>query len=225
VTDPEKNPALAGDEPRPERPALTRDQFTNDRSYWLATGDPAYHPLGANSPQAIQISHPVDLDDPELFAQIVEYAGAWQAADAEWFGPRWMLALSAKVVELRAALAALGDTVPREQHVGTVDERAAWEYVAHKAERERDEARAERDALANQLTSALAAESLEEAYEELSRNRDELDGVMALHDAEVWERGRTAGASIAMRRMSDEPNAPDPVNPYRAAAAGESDRG
>jgi len=107
-----------------EHPDLTRDQFTNDRSYWLATGDPAYHPLGANSPQAIQISHPVDLDDPVLFAQIVEYAGAWQAEDAEWFGPRWMLALAAKVVETRAT------------------------------ERQREEARRERDELAAAMKRA-----------------------------------------------------------------------
>lgn len=33
--------------------------------------------------------------------------------------------------------------------------------------------------------------------------------------AQGWERGYTAGHSIAMRRMSDEPGAPTPPNPYR----------
>lgn len=42
--------------------------------------------------------------------------------------------------------------------------------------------------------------------------------LVAAHDAEVWERGRVAGGSVAMRRMSDEPGAPDAVNPYRAVA-------
>lgn len=40
----------------------------------------------------------------------------------------------------------------------------------------------------------------------------------ARHDAEVWEQGRRAGGSVAMRRTSDEPSAPDAVNPYHAAA-------
>lgn len=30
----------------------------------------------------------------------------------------------------------------------------------------------------------------------------------------AWAEGYTAGHSVAMRRMSDEPNAPDAVNPY-----------
>jgi len=37
---------------------------------------------------------------------------------------------------------------------------------------------------------------------------------------EAWERGRAAGGSVAMRRMSDEPSAPDPVNPYAASREG-----
>lgn len=41
---------------------------------------------------------------------------------------------------------------------------------------------------------------------------------LAAHDAEVWERGRRAGGSVAMRRMSDEPGAPDAVNPYRTTS-------
>jgi hypothetical protein len=41
--------------------------------------------------------------------------------------------------------------------------------------------------------------------------------LVAARDAEAWERGRVAGASVAMRRMSDEPEAPDAVNPYSAA--------
>jgi hypothetical protein len=42
--------------------------------------------------------------------------------------------------------------------------------------------------------------------------------------AEAWERGRVAGASHIRRQWSDEPNAPEPVNPYRAdrIARGES---
>jgi hypothetical protein len=36
--------------------------------------------------------------------------------------------------------------------------------------------------------------------------------------AEAWERGKVAGESITRRRWSDEPNAPDPANPYRTEA-------
>ena len=32
--------------------------------------------------------------------------------------------------------------------------------------------------------------------------------------AEAWERGRTSGASAVRRQWSDEPDAPEPVNPY-----------
>jgi hypothetical protein len=31
---------------------------------------------------------------------------------------------------------------------------------------------------------------------------------------EAWEKGYVAGRSITMRRMSDEPKAPDYANPY-----------
>lgn len=48
---------------------------------------------------------------------------------------------------------------------------------------------------------------------------DEFDRFLAQHDAEVkaeaWDEGRAAGFSNAMRRMSDEPNAPASPNPYR----------
>ena len=33
--------------------------------------------------------------------------------------------------------------------------------------------------------------------------------------ANAWERGKRAGESIQRRRWSDEPNAPEPTNPYR----------
>ena len=33
--------------------------------------------------------------------------------------------------------------------------------------------------------------------------------------AKAWDQGHRSGASRAMRRMSDEPNVPDAVNPYR----------
>lgn len=36
--------------------------------------------------------------------------------------------------------------------------------------------------------------------------------------AEAWDKGYVAGHSDAMRRMSDEPNAPTSPNPYRIAA-------
>lgn len=39
--------------------------------------------------------------------------------------------------------------------------------------------------------------------------------------AKAWEWGLTAGKSITMRRMSDEPNAPEPVNPYRTGVEDE----
>lgn len=55
------------------------------------------------------------------------------------------------------------------------------------------------------LVAALAAE------------RDRADRAeAALHAA--WSRGQSAGFSVAMRRMSDEPGAPDPVNPYHIQA-------
>ena len=45
------------------------------------------------------------------------------------------------------------------------------------------------------------------------------DEVLAAHDAQVraeaWEEGYTSGHSNAMRRMSDEPDAPTTPNPYR----------
>ena len=37
--------------------------------------------------------------------------------------------------------------------------------------------------------------------------------------AEAWECGLVDGTSITMRRMSDEPNAPEPENPYRTPAS------
>ena len=40
---------------------------------------------------------------------------------------------------------------------------------------------------------------------------DALDAVKA----EAWKRGRISGASVQRRQWSDEPNAPEPVNPYR----------
>ena len=39
--------------------------------------------------------------------------------------------------------------------------------------------------------------------------------------AEGWECGLVDGKSITMRRMSDEPNAPEPENPYRTPASPE----
>ena len=43
--------------------------------------------------------------------------------------------------------------------------------------------------------------------------------------AEAWDEGYRSGHSNAMRRMSDEPNAPTTPNPYRAdvLAAGDGD--
>ena len=42
--------------------------------------------------------------------------------------------------------------------------------------------------------------------------------------AEAWDEGYTAGHSNAMRRMSDEPNAPTSPNPYRFARTTGGDR-
>jgi hypothetical protein len=39
--------------------------------------------------------------------------------------------------------------------------------------------------------------------------------------ADAWDQGYTSGHSNAMRRMSDEPNAPTTPNPYRAALVGQ----
>lgn len=138
------------------------------------------------------------------------------------------------------ALAALGDMVPREQYDDLfrvskhgIEHYAGIEDELVSTERERDEALAERDALAAQRSQmrALVIDALANADDthmgwdaEVSATAllDILDTApavsLALHDAEVWEQGRRAGGSVAMRRMSDEPGAPDPVNPYRAAA-------
>lgn len=43
------------------------------------------------------------------------------------------------------------------------------------------------------------------------------DVLLAIQKA--WDEGYTSGHSNAMRRMSDEPNAPTTPNPYRAALA------
>lgn len=39
--------------------------------------------------------------------------------------------------------------------------------------------------------------------------------------ADVWDEGYTSGHSNAMRRMSDEPDAPTTPNPYRIEASDE----
>jgi hypothetical protein len=41
--------------------------------------------------------------------------------------------------------------------------------------------------------------------------------VAATARADAWDEGYVSGHSNAMRRMSDEPNAPTSPNPYRAA--------
>ena len=43
------------------------------------------------------------------------------------------------------------------------------------------------------------------------------------HDRQVadkaWALGKVAGKSVTMRRMSDEPDAPEPVNPHAPSTA------
>ena len=41
-----------------------------------------------------------------------------------------------------------------------------------------------------------------------------IDRAVALAKFEAWEQGFASGHSNAMRRMSDEPDAPIPTNPY-----------
>lgn len=49
---------------------------------------------------------------------------------------------------------------------------------------------------------------------EIGENESQTSFTLRVIRAEAWERGRRAGFSNAMRRMSDEPNAPEPKNPY-----------
>jgi len=49
------------------------------------------------------------------------------------------------------------------------------------------------------------------------------DTVYEVRAREGGERGLVDGKSITMRRMSDEPNAPEPENPYRTTASPNSD--
>lgn len=90
------------------------------------------------------------------------------------------------------AIAALGDTVPREQYDDLFRTSAAG--IAHYAgiERERDEARAERDALAHVIEHAREWMRTTPATQLDNPRWLELDGILdapalslALHDAEV----------------------------------------
>jgi hypothetical protein len=58
------------------------------------------------------------------------------------------------------------------------------------------------------LTADMAVRDLLAHIDHLTAERD-----AALADA--WDRGYTSGHSNAMRRMSDEPDAPTSPNPYR----------
>ena len=86
-----------------------------------------------------------------------------------------------------------------------------------------------RDALAAQVAAVLALADEQDADAERDgRYPGELttgqlraavsaEGVAA-HNRAVWDEGKRAGFSVAMRRMSDEPKAPEPVNPYKEEA-------
>lgn len=53
--------------------------------------------------------------------------------------------------------------------------------------------------------------------------RAAVESILREHAERAWDEGYRSGHSNAMRRMSDEPNAPTSPNPYRAARQEQAD--
>lgn len=71
-----------------------------------------------------------------------------------------------------------------------------------------------RERLSEALDDVLPEAGFEGLFEDVFTR---LLPLIAAERAEAWGEGYRSGKSNAMRRMSDEPNAPTTANPYRAA--------
>lgn len=134
--------------------------------------------------------------------------------------------------EAADALAALGDTVPREQHDNVLRaDRQASNRVhlvmserVRTATRERDEARAERDSLAHVIEQVREFSALVTGVPGFQRRLDAILAAvpavsLALHDAEVFDQGWNACQQLAHNQEEFKQVHCD--NPYRASASSE----
>lgn len=151
------------------------------------------------------------MSDRLELADIALLRGIGSAMSAQGYSPDGAL-----VVRAADALAALGDTVPHN------DSNAAMTEAWYRAARERDEARAERDALAHVIEQAQAMAGLLRPWDVPQTQLRNLGRILAtapavslaLHDAEVWDEGvraKSASSSIFDADVFAQ-------NPYRAAA-------
>jgi hypothetical protein len=129
-------------------------------------------------------------------------------------------ALGVKLDVIEEAIAALGDTVPREQYDAVLTDRNSHKENVGEllvrsldAERERDEARAERDALAHVIEQGDHAEDCNLGRWCTCYKSKPPAVSLALHDAEVWDACLDA---IEQNELNTEQARQG--NPYRAAA-------
>jgi hypothetical protein len=127
------------------------------------------------------------------------------------------------------ALAALGDTVPREQYdlqLGNhADDSRRHLTRARSAERERDEARAERDALAHVIEQVRIRQHHRpddtpiDMLDDIARILDTAPAVsLARQDAVAWDQGYQSGFERGVLVQAKQASGEAPGNPHRAAA-------
>jgi hypothetical protein len=116
-----------------------------------------------------------------------------------------------------AALAALGNTVPREQYEEAVHTTNVQQIAMRRLSADRDEARSERDALAHERTLVPHdpwCPGPNQPCDPACWKATAPTVSLALHDAEVWDEGAAAVSPHAGAYL----RAIQVGNPYRAAA-------
>lgn len=119
------------------------------------------------------------------------------------------------LIQAADALAALGDTVPREEYRLLGDQKAVWEYAARKFERERD-------ALAHVLEQVRKLNVRSAGGYYVEQIRILLDSapsvITAERNADIWDAGARAAGGYGHEDTWTHDMTPYSDNPYRNAA-------